>query len=199
MNKRTKLVLVLSTLAVSTSAYLARERGKARDRSSFDANLREARIAFEDFTATRYNAGAVTGVIRAKSGYLLEPNMLELFGDVSIRTLKGEGGKKYWDQLYCETATAYFRATNLIQLLTSSSMDHVDLRGFVKLETRHMTLETDSAVYNSEAGILQSTTKVQLSGPGHYVKGEGGFLFDLRKEHLNMLGPIRGGGSFEMP
>ncbi len=199
MKNRTKLVLVLSALALSTAAFLARERDKARNRPVYDANLREARITFEDFTATRYLSGSVTSVARAKSGYLLEPNMLELFGDVSFRALKGNGKKQYWEQLYCETATAYFRSNSLAQMITSSSMDHIDLRGFVKLETRDVTLETDSAVYTQGNGILQSSSKTQLSGPGHYVKGEGGFSFDLRKEELNLFGPIRGGGSFEMP
>jgi len=199
MNNRTKLVLVLSTLALSTAAFLARERGKARNRPVYDANLREARITFEDFTATLYESGIVTSVARAKSGYLLEPNMLELFGDVSFRTRKGDRKKQYWEQLYCETATAYFRSNSLAQMITSSSMDHIDLRGFVKIETKGMTLETDSAVYTQANGILQSSATTQLSGPGHNLKGEGGFSFDLRREELNMFGPIRGGGSFEMP
>ncbi len=199
MNNRTKLVLVLSALALSTAAFLARERGKARNRPAYDANLREARITFEDFTATRYVSGTVSSVARAKSGYLLEPNMLELFGDVSLRALKRHGKKQYWEQLYCETATAYFRSNSLAQMITSSSMDHIDLRGFVKLETKGMTIETDSAVYNPGNDILQSTAKTQLSGPGHYVKGEGGFSFNLRNEELNLVGPIRGGGSIEVP
>jgi len=199
MNKRTKLVLVLSTVALTTAAFLARERGKARNRPAYGANLREARITFEDFTATRYDSGIVTSVARAKSVYLLEPNILELFGDVSFRAIKGDGKKQYWEQLYCETATAYFRSNNLAQMITSSSMDHIDLRGFVKLETKGMTLETDSAVYTHANGVLQSSALTQLSGPGHHVKGEGGFSFDLRREELNVFGPIRGGGSFEMP
>ncbi len=199
MDRRAKLFLALATIVVLALVLLARERGKSRNQQAFDANIREARIAFEDFTATRYTAGKVTQVARAKSAYLLEPNMLELFGDVSIRSLRGKGKNEHWEQTYCETATAYFRSSNLSQMLTSSSMDHVDLRGFVKLEARNLSLETDYAVYNQASGILQSQAAVMVRGKGHFFKGDGGFSFDVRKENLNVAGPVRGGGQVEIP
>jgi hypothetical protein len=199
MDRRAKLFLALATIAVSTIVLLARERGKSRNHQAFEANIREARISFEDFTATRYSDGRVTQLARAKSAYLLEPNMLELFGDVSVRSLRGKGKGEHWEQLYCETATAYFRSSNLSQMLTSSAMDHVDLRGFVKLEARNLTLETDYAVYNQVPGVLQSQSAVMVRGKGHYFKGDGGFTFDVRKENLNVAGPIRGGGQVEIP
>ena len=199
MKKRVKLVLALAVIAVTSVVFIARERGKARSRTGYESNIREARITFEDFTATRYLAGSVTDVARAKSGYLLEPNMLELFGDVSVRTLRGKGHRQRWEKLYCETATAYFQSSNLAQMVTSSAVDHVDLRGFVKLESKGMILESDSARYINATGILQSESQVKVTGPGIYFRGEGGFSFDLRKENLNVLGPVKGGVNFEMP
>lgn len=199
MDRRAKLFLVLATMVVSSLVFVARERGKSRNQVAYDANLREARIAFEDFSATRYLAGRVTQVATAKAAYLLEPNMLELFGDVSVKSLRGAGRQEFWEKLYCETATAYFRSSNLSQMLTTSSMDHVDLRGFVKLESKNMTLETDYAMYNHAPGTLQSQAAVMIRGTGHYFRGDGGFVFDLRRENLSVAGPVRGGGQVEIP
>jgi|GEM_PF-2442166 len=199
MDRRAKLFLALATIVLLSLVLRARERGKTRNQQTFDTNIREARIAFEDFTATRYTAGQITQVARAKSAYVLEPNMLELFGDVSIRSLRGKGKNEHWEQTYCETATAYFRSSNLSQMLTSSAMDHVDLRGFVKFEAGNVSLETDYAVYNHATGILHSEAAVMVRGKGHHFKGDGGFSFDVRKENLNVAGPVRGGGQVEIP
>jgi len=198
MERRAKLFLAVAAIVASGVAFVARERGKARSKSGYESNIKEARISFEDFVGTRLKHGKVIGEIRARSGYLLEPNMIEFFGNVSLKR-PSSTNQTALERLNCETAAAYFLSNNLAQMVNSSALDRVELRGFVKLQTADVKLETDSAVFYRKSGQLVSFDPVLVIGAGQEFRGDGGFEFDATKEDLHVLGPVRGGGLIATP
>lgn len=199
MERRAKLFLAVAAIVASAVAFVARERGKSRNKSGYESNIKEARISFEDFVGIRLKNGKVIGEIRARSGYLLEPNMIEFFGNVSLKRPSTATNRTTWESLNCETATAYFLSNNLAQMVNSSALDRVELRGFVKLQTTDVKLETDAAVFYRKSGQLVSFDPVLVTGAGQEFRGDGGFEFDATKEDLHVLGPVRGGGLIATP
>ncbi|MEY4631538.1 MAG: hypothetical protein RIQ81_1658 [Pseudomonadota bacterium] len=181
-------------MALSTLLFVNREQGKKKHSPGGDSMAREARVSFEDFVASRYHEGVETTRVEARSGYLLEPNMLELFGDVRARTVRGKGRKMKVQEVRCETATAYFDTNSLAQMMTSSRVDRVDLKGFVQVKSAGMVLDTDQALYEYGTGLLHSNSRVSVAGPAFHFRGEGGFTLDTAKENLNVSGPIKGAG-----
>jgi hypothetical protein len=197
MEKTIILAFVLCTLALSTVLFVNREQERKKSPAASEFMAKEARISFEDFSATRYQEGIEIGRVEARSGYLLEPNMIELYGDVHTRTRVVQGRKIGFRELRCETATAYFDTRSLSQMVTSSKISRIDLKGFVQVRSSGLTLNTDQAVYDYGTGILQSDTRVSVTGKGLRFRGESGFTFDTAKEHLNVSGPVKGEGNIE--
>ena len=198
MEKTFILVFVLCTLALSTVLFVNREQEKRKSPAAGESMAKEARVSFEDFVATRYQNGLETGRVEARSGYLLEPNMVELYGDVHSRSIQGQGRKASIRELRCETATAYFDTTSLAQMIQSAKVNRIDLKGFVQVKSGGLTLDTDQAVYDYGVGMLRSDSRVSVSGRGLRFRGEGGFTFDTAKEHLNVAGPVKGEGNLEV-
>lgn len=199
MENRAKIFLAAAAILASTIALVSREREKARNRAGYASNIKEARIAFEDFSGARFRRGRKLSELKARSGYLLEPNMIELFGDVRMSVASGSSQSNGWDRVYCETATAHFFSSNLAEMVNSSALDRVELRGFVRFETSDVKLESDSATFYRKSGQLVSYDPVLVSGGGQEFRGEGGFEFDTIKGDLHVLGPVRGGGAVEVP
>ena len=200
MGRKVAGVFLLIAFVVSIGTFLGRDRKILRE--TISSNLHEYRIKIEDFTVNNYEDGQLVEGMSAKLGVFVEPNIVEMSGDV--RGEKNSEGKSSLDQsveketIRADQATIYLNATSLSMLLNQNAeMDRSELTGFVQVGFKDHVLTTDYVEHIREQKIIRSPKFVKVEGPHRSFEGEEGFEYSLEKEILEIRGKVRGVATFE--
>jgi LPS export ABC transporter protein LptC len=192
-----KIASILLLIAFCVSAWTLFTREPKVLRETINSAQNEYRVKLEDFTVTNYEDGQVTEKMSAKLGVFVEPNIIELSGDVLGERTPEEKQqvsditKK--EMIRSDHATIYLRATSLNMLLSQTAeLDRSELTGHVQVGFKDHTLTTDYAEYLQDQKVIQSPKKVKVLGPNRSFEGEEGFVYSLDQEILEIKGIVKG-------
>lgn len=195
MGRKLASLFLFTAFLVSAWTFFSREQRVLRE--TINSAQNEYRIKLEDFAITNYEDGEITEKISAKLGFFVEPNLVELNGDVQgerVSELKSKnGGSSRKEVIRSDHASVYLRATSLNMLLSQSAeVDRAELTGFVQVAFNDHLLTTDYAEYLQNQKVIQSPRKVKVLGPNRSFEGDEGFVYSLEQEILEIKGMVRG-------
>ena len=182
-----KLVIVgfLIALSIALYTYFTRENSRAWEQSDLD---NKPRIILEDFVLYRYTGAVVNGKLTARLGHLLEPNIVELYGEV-----KGERtGERGVERVTAESAVAYLKSNSISELVKTNEVVRAEMKGFVNVDFDEHKLSTDYAEYWHDRQEIASNRPVKVDGPNRVIKGDQGFLYQLSDSTLEVFGKVSG-------
>jgi hypothetical protein len=174
-------------VVVAIRSYVVSDRTQ-RQRDAESQGARIPRVVLEDFVLYRYTSAVLTSRVSAKLGNVFEPNVVELYGDV-------EGSRNREDhveRMGAEFAKATFASESLEQLTQKPSLDKVEMSDFVRFYLRDEVLETSHAEFHQATSQVTSNTLVQIRGPGRNLSGDKGFVYDMSKDEIDLLGVVKG-------
>ena len=186
MGKNVVVFLFLLTCALAVYVLATRKIVAPID-SDPDA-AKEPRVSLEEFTVYKYEGHKVTSTFSGKLAHFVDPNILEIYG--SLRGLRHNSEKR--EYVSSESATVYFSASGISQLMDNAKIVEVELEDNVNVGVKFHRLLTEFAEYLPNQNLLQSELPVTLKGPNGDFEGKNGFLFHLQKEKVRIFGPIEG-------
>ncbi len=150
--------------------------------------VKTPRIILSDFTHYNYEKGSLASSLSARLGYLIDPNIVEVFGDVRGKNYKKDGG----EVIKAESGRAYFGTDDLDRMFQNAQMEKAELKGMIEIEFHDHKLLTDYAEYSTKENVVSSTRPTRIEGNKRWFIGQNGFRYDLTKEHIVFDGPIEG-------
>lgn len=145
-------------------------------------------ITLEGFTVYKYDRHAVSATLSGKMAQFIEPNNLELYGNISWL----RNSEKKRDYALCETARVSFRSRGVTNLIKDGTIDKAELENNVRIGSKGNILLTEYAEYIERTQTLTSDQPVRLDGSKGTFVGSKGFNYDLDEEALTIFGPIEG-------
>lgn len=187
MGRKLAAIMLILCFGAAAGVFFTRERKVLRD--SIDTKAHDHRVIIQGFTTLNYEDGALVSKLSAKKGRYIEPNMMDLEGDVK--------GERYSDTsketMRSDQATVYLRTTSLSNLMSQEAeLDRAELTGFVQVGFKDHILSTDYAEYIQRENVIRSSKPVQVNGPLRYFESESGFAYSLTTEMLEMTGRVKG-------
>lgn len=164
-------------------------REKKALREAIAKKVNDHRVIIQGFTTLNYEDGTLVAKISAKKAHYIEPNIMDLEGDVQAEKYS-EATK---ETMRSNQATVYLRTTSLSNLMSQEAeLDRAELTGFVQVGFKDHILTTDYAEYIQRENVVRSSKPVQVNGPRRYFEGEGGFIYSLTTEMLEIKGRVKG-------
>ena len=186
MGKNTISVIFLVFSGVSLFVFFHRDNKILREK--VDRAERLPRVILEDFTIYTYNEHEVQSTLTGKIAHFLDPNILEVYGD--IRGLKHNSSKR--EHFSAESATVLFSAKGIVRLLEDSRIETCELENKVRVGSGDDVILTEYAKYFSKRNQLRSDVPVHYSNPTARLMGKNGFVYDIDRGDLDIIGPIKG-------
>lgn len=185
---RTIIVIgFLITLSLSLWVYFNLDRRSIQSQIGQDI-VAHPRLTIKDFTIFQYDSHTLKRTTSGKLGYFLEPNTLEVFGD--IRALQHNSEKH--EYLFADSMIAYFNSQGISNLMKDSSISTMELENNVNLGTSRNLLKTEYAKYSAKTKTLTSDLPVRVENSSGQVDGEAGFEYHTESEKLVIFGPMKG-------
>lgn len=200
MGRKLASIFLAIVFGVSVWVFFSRERKVLRE--TISSKDHEHRVKIEDFTINIYEDGQLTEKMSAKLGVFVEPNIIELSGDVhgeKVADAKAQLAQSVQKEtIRADQATVYLRATSLSMLLNQAAeLDRSELTGFVQVGFKEHILTTEYAEYIQSQRLIQSPKRVKVDGPNRSFEGEEGFVYSFEQEQLEIKGKVRGVTSIE--
>jgi len=180
------VVLFLICCGISLFAFLNREKPDVREFREEHA-AKEPHLILEEFTVYRYNQHNVTETLAAKLGYFLEPNILELYGD--IRGFRHGPKREYCS---AESSISYFDSHSLTSLLRNAKIVKTEVETQVRVGIEDHALRTEFAEFIADLEVIRTDFPVKIDGPRGRFNGEKGFVYDLKAGLMMIRGPMTG-------
>lgn len=160
MGKFLVVAAFLITLTLAVYTFFTRNTATPRQ-NLIAANSKEPRVVLEEFSVYRYTGHKVSSILSANQGHLIEPNIIEVSSE--IRGIRY--GAKDPQTLACDSATGYFQADHLGELMSDAGLARAEIRGNVVLGVGKETLLTEYAEYLASRGVLVTKAPVEIQGP----------------------------------
>lgn len=186
LGKNILVAAFLITSLVSLVLFFAREDNSLRDQ--VDARSKQPVISLEEFVVFRYSGHALSSTISARMANFLEPNVVELYGDINSKRYT-EGKEDY---LAAESATAYLSSHGITQFMKDNSVSKAQLESDVRIGVGDNVVSTEFAEYLKQNELLRSEQPVMVYGPTGKFRGNTGFEYELKTEKMTLFGPIEG-------
>lgn len=183
------LVVIGFLLTCGFAAWVFFERDDRLLREHMDPDTSGLpRLVLEDFTLYRYENHKVTSTLSARLGQYLEPNLLEMYGD--IRGLRHNTERR--DLVTSQSALVFFRSRGIRALLENAKIEKVELEDSVMVSSGQNILETEYAEFLPDDNLLRSDLEVRVRGPRGRFTGGNGFVYHTDTEDLLIEGPLKG-------
>jgi lipopolysaccharide export system protein LptC len=186
MGKKIVIVLFLMTFMFAINA--SRNKTYSSDSLNISSESSEdPRLVLEEFKLTRYTEASKKMSLKAKLAYFIEPNILELYGNVS--------GTRFGEKeeiLHADTVMAYFDSESISDLMNQGGLLRAEFEENVSVDFSQHTLRTDYAQYLAEENSLTSMNPVKIDGPKRWFSGSDGFRYEIDKEDLEIYGTTSG-------
>ncbi|MFW7378322.1 MAG: hypothetical protein ACOH5I_05915 [Oligoflexus sp.] len=186
MGKYLLVASFLLTLALAVYVFLSRD-----DRSLREQVVQQAgrpRLTMEEFTVYRYRDHRVLSTLSAKMGQFLEPNILEIYGD--IRGMRHDSEKREF--VNAEGSSTQFRSRGVIQLMKEPDIIKTELENDVQFGFDETMVFTQFTEYLAEPGVLRSDVPVLVRSPQGFMHSQTGFNYDIEEELMELYGPLQG-------
>lgn len=188
MGRKVASLILICCFITALVVFFSRETKNLREAMT-KTTPQESRVILEEFSMLRYEDGALEGKISARMGHFVEPNIIELEGDVQAERVN-ENSK---ESMRADAASVYLKATGLSTILNQETeLDRAEFTGLVQVGIRDHILTTDYAEFLSKGRIVRSPRPVRVDGPSRYFAGDDGFTYDLTSQILEMKGQVRG-------
>lgn len=187
MGKYILVIGFLLTSALAVYVFMSRDDRSLRDQLG-QSGGNKPRLILEEFTVYRYRDHRVIGTLSAKMGQFLEPNILEIYGD--IRGMRHDSGKREF--VNAEGSSTIFRSRGVIQLMKDPEIIKTELENDVQFGFEDTIIFSQFAEYLAEPGVLRSDVPVLVRSPQGSLHSQTGFLYDIEKESMELYGPIQG-------
>ena len=148
----------------------------------------QPRIALEDFTIYRYANNRLISTLSAHLGSFVEPNIIDVYGN--IRGIRHDSPRKGY--LLAQSAQGHLKSLGVIQMMNGADLDYAVFQKDVRLGWDSTTVKTEYAKFSADRNVLDSDIPVEIQTPTAHFSGENGFMYDVEKENMTILGPIKG-------
>lgn len=119
---------------------------------------------------------------------LKEPNQILLSGNLEAFRIQQDRLEK----VSSDSATVFFKAKNINELIHSAELDRSEIVGNVKILVNETELQTERAEFLGDKQTLVSKFPVLLTSPGKKVNGTEGFYLDVDRQEMELFGDIEG-------
>jgi len=184
-----KYILVLGfllTCALAVYAFITRDDRSLRDQVGQQGG--RPRLILEEFTVYRYRDHRVLSTLSAKMGQFIEPNILEVYGD--IRGMRHDSDKREF--VNGEASSTLFRSRGVIQLMKEPEIIKTELANDVQFGFDETIVFTQFAEYIAESRVLRSDVPVLVRSPQGFMHSKTGFQYLIEEESMELYGPIQG-------
>lgn len=183
------VIAVLLTTMTAVVIFLTRDMESPREQLEKE-NDYEPRVVVDDFSFYRYDGHQIQATFSAKLAHFVEPNIIETYA--SIRGVRYRQSRT--ETLRCEAAQAEFNADSMGDLLDREQVEinKAEVEDQVRIGMGEYLLQTEYAQYSGPTQLLSSEEPVMVDGPKRHFVGEQGFVYDMKKESLQMPGKVRG-------
>ena len=188
MGKKLIIISFLASFILALFVYSQKDEGTIREGLEEEED-KEPRVILEDFIVYQYHNDKLTNHFTARLGHLFEPNIVELYGEISGIEYKKNGETETFG---AESAVGYYNARTLSEMFEESELKRAEFSGFVEIEMGTNLLSTDFAEYLAEARLIRSDRPVRFEGPGRVFSGQEGFAYLIDNQTMKMNGPITG-------
>lgn len=190
MGKHFVVILFASALLGAVVVFLQRGERPARVKASEETtgHDKHARILLEDFVVYEYTHHQVTETFQGKHAEFVDPNMLEVFGDV-LGTRHQSSKKEF---VAADALRVHFESKGLTELVKNSKVIQSELENEVRIGYDDNVLYTDYAKYIHADEKLISDRPVRIQAPRAELKGSKGFEYETKSQNLRIFGPMEG-------
>ncbi|NRA65784.1 MAG: LPS export ABC transporter periplasmic protein LptC [Pseudobacteriovorax sp.] len=182
------IVSLIFVVLVCFSSYIFLQRDSSSLKDQVGKGEKDPRVVLENFTIYRYEGHTVLSTLTGKLAHFLEPNRLEMYGD--IRGLRYDTeNREYFSS---ESATVRFLSNGVMQLIDGSDLERAEVENNVIFGSKRSVIKTNYALYLAKDEALQSDVPVTFLSPSSVLYGKNGFEYDLVSEELSITGPMKG-------
>lgn len=186
MGRNIIVAAFLATFLVSLFLFFSRDDNSLRDQ--VDARSKQPVVTLEDFIAFRYDGHELKGTLSGRLANFLEPNIVELYGNVQGKKL--QGGQQNFAS--AESGTVFLSSAGVTQFMKESTVKRATLENDVRIGVNQSVLNTEYAEFLAPKEIIQSERPVLIYNSSGRFKGNNGFEYSLKSEDLVIFGPIDG-------
>ena len=188
MAKNFTIVTFIISFFLAVYVYFTRQPQTLRENLTPESE-HQPRIIMTDLKLYRYLEGVPKTYLAARQGFIFDPNIIELNGEVKgYRDTKDSG----YQTMGAETARILLKAESLGSVFKQSEVERIELTSFVDVGVRDHLLTTDYAEYVADKNIVYSPRPVRVEGLGRSFSGADGFVYSLQEESLVMAGLVKG-------
>lgn len=176
---------LLSTL-IATIVFL--RRPQSMPKQQLKDKSEPTRIVLEDFTIFRYQGHQLSSRVSAKLGQYVEPNRVELYGDVY-------GFEELADKqnyVRSQSASLFFDSRGLVRLMKETKLRRADFANDVEFGFSNSRVFTQFAEYTANNQLIRSDRATLMRREDAELRSETGFEYSLSGESLELYGPIQG-------
>lgn len=186
MGRNIIVAAFLATFLVSLFLFFSRDDSSLRDQ--VDARSKQPVVTLEDFIVFRYDGHQLKGTLSGRLANFLEPNIIELYGNVQGKKLQGD----QQNFASAESGTVFLSASGISQFLKDSTVRRATLENDVRIGVNQSVLNTEYAEFLAPNEKIQSDRPVLIYNSSGRFKGNTGFEYSLKSEDLVIFGPIEG-------
>lgn len=189
MGKHFVVIFFASALLGAVVVFLQRGERPARAKASEETpHDTHARIVLEDFVVYQYKNHLATETFQGKHAEFVDPDMLEVFGDVLGTRL--QSSKKEF--VAADSLRVHFESKGLTELVKNSKVLSSEFENDVRVGYDDNVLYTDYAKYVHADEKLISDRPVRIQAPRAELKGSRGFEYETKSQNLKIFGPMEG-------
>lgn len=185
MIKHLSTVVFAVLLMVALAYFLMRERSHS---TASNVRPQQPLIALRDFIMYRYENDAVKWTVSADLGNFLEPNIVEVYGNVNgLRHTEGK-----IESIQADSAVAYLKSTTFSEILRDSKIQKIEIDSRVKIAMNDFRIVTEYAEFDERYQTIVSDLPVKITKDGSFFQGQRGFMYKINKDTLTVNGPLKG-------
>ena len=185
-----KNILIVSFVLISAGAiFFFFVIGMERDLDKVVGSHQQPLIALRDFVIYRYDDDEMKWTISANMANFLDPNVVQIIGEVNGIRQTDDGGKESLD---ADSAIAYLRANSFSEFIQNARINKVEIDNDVKIVVKDYTITTDYAEYHDKAQMIQSEFPVNIVQQDNFFEGDSGFEYKIKDDALKVKGPLKG-------